>query len=119
MYLVNSHIYVEDGAGTLIGEVRQRFHLWQRNYDLYLGKRQIATIKSPLLAWEFALRDENGGEQHLTLCRCSGLGFRNQGLWFEGLQKYDARYLHLARCTGGVRTEVSSASIQPRAFGYF
>ena len=62
MYLVNSHIYVEDGEGAVIGEVRQRFHLWQRNYDLYLGKRQIATINSPLLAWEFALRDENGGK---------------------------------------------------------
>lgn len=62
MYLVNSTIHVEDGAGQQVGEVRQRFHLWQRNYDIYLGRRQVASINSPLLAWEFALRDESGGE---------------------------------------------------------
>ena len=30
-------------------------------YDLYLGRRQFAEIDGPLLAWEFVLRDENGG----------------------------------------------------------
>lgn len=61
MYLVNSTIYVEDGEGNVVGEVRQRFHVWQRNYDIYLDKRQIAAINSPLLAWEFAIKDEQGG----------------------------------------------------------
>lgn len=61
MYIINSTIYIEDGRGAPVGEVRQRFHVWQRNYDVYLGRRQIAAINSPLLAWEFALRDEDGG----------------------------------------------------------
>ncbi len=61
MYFVNSTIYVEDAEGEVIGEVRQRFHLWQRNYDIYLDRRQIAVINSPLLAWEFAIKDANGG----------------------------------------------------------
>lgn len=61
MYFVNSTIYVEDAEGEVIGEVRQRFHLWQRNYDIYLDRRQIAVINSPLLAWEFAIKDAAGG----------------------------------------------------------
>ena len=62
MYLINSTIYVEDGEGNVVGEVRQRFHVWQRNYDIYLDKRQVAAINSPLLAWEFAIKDEQGGD---------------------------------------------------------
>ena len=46
---------------SVIGEVRQRWHLWQRNYELFLGKRQFAAVNSGLLAWEFVLRDEQGG----------------------------------------------------------
>ena len=61
MYFVNSTIYVENAEGEVIGEVRQRFHLWQRNYDIYLDRRQIAVINSPLLAWEFAIKDAQGG----------------------------------------------------------
>ena len=61
MYFVNSTIYVEDAEGEVIGEVRQRFHLWQRNYDIYLDRRQIAVINSPLMAWEFAIKDAQGG----------------------------------------------------------
>lgn len=39
----------------------QRWHLWRRKYDLYIGKRQFATIDGGLLAWDFHLRDQNGG----------------------------------------------------------
>ena len=61
MYLINSTIFVEDADGNVVGEVRQRFHVWQRNYDIYLDRQQFAAINSPLLAWEFAIRDESGG----------------------------------------------------------
>lgn len=70
MYFINSTIYVEDADGNTVGEVRQRFHVWQRNYDIYLDRRQIAAINSPLLAWEFAIRDEQGGLSYLILPRC-------------------------------------------------
>ncbi len=43
-------------------QVRQRFHVWRRNYDVYLGRQQCAVINSPLLAWEFAVKDAEGGE---------------------------------------------------------
>ena len=33
-----------------------------RRYDLYMGQRQFAEIDGPLLAWEFVLRDKDGGE---------------------------------------------------------
>jgi len=47
-------------------QVRQRFHVWQRNYDVYLGKQQVAAINSPLLAWEFAVKDAQGGMPDLV-----------------------------------------------------
>ena len=61
MYLINSTIFVEDGEGNVVGEVRQNFHVWQRNYSLFLGKRQFASINGGLLAWEFVLKDQDGG----------------------------------------------------------
>lgn len=60
-HLINSTIVVEDGEGNEIGEVKQRWHLWKRNYDIYLGRRQFADIQGNFLAWEFVLRDEQGG----------------------------------------------------------
>jgi len=33
-----------------------------RRYDLYMDQRQFAEIDGPLLAWEFVLRDKDGGE---------------------------------------------------------
>ena len=47
--------------------MRQRFHVWQRNYDVYLGKQQVAAINSPLLAWEFAVKDAQGGTHRRTI----------------------------------------------------
>lgn len=36
-YFINSSMFIEDGNGQVIGEVQQRWHLWRRNYDLYIG----------------------------------------------------------------------------------
>lgn len=66
-YFINSSIFVEDGEGNTMGEVQQRWHLWQRNYDLYIDRKQYATINSGLWAWEFLLKDRNGGIFHLFL----------------------------------------------------
>jgi uncharacterized protein YxjI len=46
--------------GDVIGEVRQRWHLWRRKYDLFMGKRQFAAIDGGFLAWEFELKDGSG-----------------------------------------------------------
>ncbi|KAK9833274.1 hypothetical protein WJX81_001649 [Elliptochloris bilobata] len=73
-YWINSTITVEDGSGEALGEVRQRWHLWRRRYDLYLGRRQFAEIDGPLLAWEFVLRDENGGVLALIDRNFQGFG---------------------------------------------
>ena len=48
MYLISSTIIVEDGEGNEIGEVKQRWHLWKRKYDLYFGRRQFADIQGQL-----------------------------------------------------------------------
>ncbi len=61
-YLINSTIIVEDGEGTPVGEVHQRWHLWKRKYDLYLERNQFASIEGNFLAWEFVLRNQDGGE---------------------------------------------------------
>ena len=60
--LVCSSLFVEDGAGNVIGEVHQKWHLWRRRYDLVLNGKQFSAVNSGLLAWEFLLRDEAGGE---------------------------------------------------------
>ena len=33
----------------------------RRNYDMYLGKQQFASISGTFLAWEFELKDAQGG----------------------------------------------------------
>lgn len=73
-YLVSSTMYIEDGAGEVIGEVQQRWHLWRRRYNLFLGKRQFAAVDAPLLAWEFELKDEVGGTLALVDRNFSGFG---------------------------------------------
>ena len=57
-----SSLFVEDGAGNVIGEVHQKWHLWRRRYDLVLNGKQFSAVNSGLLAWEFLLRDEAEGE---------------------------------------------------------
>jgi uncharacterized protein YxjI len=44
----------------VIGEVRQRWHLWRRKYDLFMDKRQFAAIDGGFLAWEFELKEAGG-----------------------------------------------------------
>ena len=61
---------MEDGEGSTIGEVQQRWHLWQRNYDLYIDRKQYATINSGLWAWEFLLKDKDGGD---VLAECTSI----------------------------------------------
>lgn len=59
-YLISSTMFIEDAVGEAIGEVRQQWHLWRRNYALYIGKKQFAQIVGNFLAWEFELRDAEG-----------------------------------------------------------
>lgn len=72
-YLINSTMVIEDGEGAAVGEVQQRWHLWKRRYDLYLGRRQFAAIEGGLLAWDFELRDQAG--QTLALIDRNFQGF--------------------------------------------
>ncbi|KAL6745543.1 Scramblase-domain-containing protein [Haematococcus lacustris] len=61
MYLISSSMFIEDAEGQVLGEVKQRWHPIRRNYDLYLGNKQFASISGNFLAWEFELKDEQGG----------------------------------------------------------
>ena len=74
MYLINSTMYVEDGEGERIGEIQQRWHLWRRRYELFLGTRQFAAVDGGFLAWEFRLEDESGGSLALIDRNFSGFG---------------------------------------------
>lgn len=73
-YLISSTIVIEDPFGDVIGEVRQRWHLFKRNYDLYLAKSQFGEIKGNFLAWEFEITDERGGTLALIDRNFSGFG---------------------------------------------
>ncbi|KAK9826339.1 hypothetical protein WJX74_010281 [Apatococcus lobatus] len=73
-YLINSHMNIEDGAGNVIGEVHQRWHLWQRNYAIYIDRKQFAAINGNFLAWEFTLTDERGGVLALIDRNFQGFG---------------------------------------------
>ncbi|KAI5011092.1 hypothetical protein ZWY2020_013229 [Hordeum vulgare] len=56
---INSSIYAEVD-GKEVGVVHSRWHLWRRNYDLYLGNRQFAVVENPgFWNWSFVLLDEN------------------------------------------------------------
>ncbi|KAJ4825159.1 hypothetical protein Tsubulata_008699 [Turnera subulata] len=57
---ITSSIYAEID-GKEIGVVHQRWHLWRRIYDLYLGNKQFAVVENPgFWNWTFTLRDING-----------------------------------------------------------
>ncbi|CAA3003060.1 altered inheritance rate of mitochondria 25 [Olea europaea subsp. europaea] len=57
---ITSSIYAEiDGKD--IGVVHRRWHLWRRNYDLYLGNKQFAVVENPgFWNWTFTLKDIEG-----------------------------------------------------------
>lgn len=57
---VTSSIFVEIN-GKEVGVVHRRWHLWRRNYDLYLGNKQFAAVENPgLWNWTFTLQDIDG-----------------------------------------------------------
>ncbi|ERN15625.1 hypothetical protein AMTRI_Chr03g144920 [Amborella trichopoda] len=59
-WLITSTIYAEID-GKEIGVVHQRWHLWRRVYDIYLGKEQFAVVENPgFWNWTFTLKDING-----------------------------------------------------------
>jgi hypothetical protein len=58
---IESTLAVEDEAGTVVGEVLNRFHLLKRNYDLFLNQAQFGTIQGGFLAWDFQLTEPRGG----------------------------------------------------------
>lgn len=62
-YFLNSTITCADVAHKKsIGEVHQSWHLWQRNYDLFLDKQQFGHVNGGFLAQEFEVRDESGAQ---------------------------------------------------------
>ena len=74
-YFISSAIFVEEPAeGHVQAEVRQRWHPFMRNYDLYLGRKQFAQISAGFLSWEFELKSEAGGTLALVDRNFSGLG---------------------------------------------
>jgi hypothetical protein len=48
-------------------QVKQRWHPLKRNYDLYREREQFAAIEGNFLAWEFVLRDDQGGAGALLM----------------------------------------------------
>ncbi|GAB2293895.1 hypothetical protein Dimus_028107 [Dionaea muscipula] len=57
---ITSSIYAEIN-GKEVGVVHRRWHLWRRNYDLYLGNTQFAVVENPgLWNWTFTLKDIDG-----------------------------------------------------------
>lgn len=68
-----------------MGEVRQRWHLWRRKYDLFMGKRQFAAIDGGLLAWEFELKDGVGNTLALIDRWGCGSKGRGRGGWIQQL----------------------------------
>ncbi|PKI65853.1 hypothetical protein CRG98_013757 [Punica granatum] len=57
---ITSSIYAEVD-GKEVGVVHQRWHLWKRVYDLYVGNKQFAVVENPgFWFWTFTLKDING-----------------------------------------------------------
>jgi uncharacterized protein YxjI len=101
-YLISSTIYIEDGEGNRLGEVQQSWHLWRRRYDLFLDQKQFAAVDSPLLAWEFELKDQHGDTLALIDRNFSGFGkelFTDAGRYvihFGGSPQEAAEQIHTA-----------------------
>jgi len=73
-YFIQSTIEIADPSGEVVGEVYQRWHLFRRNYDLYMDKMQFGEIKGNFLAWEFEVTDENSRTLALIDRNFSGFG---------------------------------------------
>mmetsp|Transcript_16644 Transcript_16644/g.27533 ORF Transcript_16644/g.27533 Transcript_16644/m.27533 type:complete len:444 (-) Transcript_16644:533-1864(-) len=59
-YFISSTLYVKTAAGDIIGEVHQRYHVFRRKYNVFIGKKQFARIDMPMLSFIFDLEDEEG-----------------------------------------------------------
>lgn len=64
---INSYIkihLVNQSTETLVGEVRQVFHMLRRKYELFIqrdqGMVQFGAIDEPTLSWDFSVKDEDG-----------------------------------------------------------
>jgi len=67
-------MYIEDADQETVGEVHQKWHLWRRKYELFVGKKQFAEIDGDFLAWEFLVRDQHGQPLALIDRNFSGFG---------------------------------------------
>ncbi|KAI8904454.1 Scramblase-domain-containing protein [Gorgonomyces haynaldii] len=74
-WFLNSHIKISHN-GQLIGEVKQRWHLWRRKYDLFVQQKQFAKIDGPLLTWDFELQNEK--EERIGSINRSFTGFMRE-----------------------------------------
>jgi hypothetical protein len=45
----------QNGGGEVVGEVHQRWHLWQRKYDLYIGERLRKVKVLPVVPLDVSL----------------------------------------------------------------
>ena len=124
------------------GRHSSAWHLWQRNYEMFLGKRQFAAVNGSFLAWEFVIRDERGGElfpclrssppakggscfcasarreqQHMRSCRGAGArvrgGCASQGIPVQLQRSRGLNCLCIARGLGAHRSQFSSESPSP------
>eukprot|EP00793_Prasinoderma_coloniale_P004103 PRCOL_00006278-RA len=73
-YLVSSTARIEDARGNVIGEVFGRWSPTSRNYDIFLGERQVARVRAGFLAWEFVLEDEAGAVRAVIDRNFQGFG---------------------------------------------
>lgn len=73
-HFINSSMFIKNGDGDVVGEVHQRWHLWRRKYALYIDRAQFAAIDGGLLAWEFVMRDADGGVLALIDRNFQGFG---------------------------------------------
>ncbi|XP_037482412.1 phospholipid scramblase family protein C343.06c-like [Triticum dicoccoides] len=82
---INSSIYAEVD-GKEVGVVHSRWHLWRRNYDLYLGNRQFAVVENPgFWSWSFTLLDEDDNLVAIIDRKIRGVGLE----LFTGAAQYE------------------------------
>lgn len=112
-FLITSTMFIESGDGQTIGEIHRRWSFTNRNYDLYLEKSQFASITGQFLAWEFELKDKEGGT--LALIDRNFQGFAKE--IFTDAGKYVIHFGQPATNSDGTNEQSSSnsSSSSPRA----
>lgn len=91
-YWISSSLTVEIG-GKVVGKVLQRWHLWRRNYDVYIksdeAMRQFGEVSNPgFWWWTFTVKDENGNPLAEIDRSWRGLGFE----FFTDAGQYFVRF---------------------------